>query len=87
MLQSGIFSNKYFHGMFSLVLITLMTITAKAEQSSNDEIFARYARHGAKIWARNQAALIAGEGQSCVSCHTSLKIALSTISSAVRGLY
>ena len=41
-----------------------------------DLLVAEYARYGAQVWAKNPSALIAGEGEACVSCHTSLPYAL-----------
>ena len=56
-------------------LLIWIPITVSAEDSST-EIFSRYARHGADVWARNPVALISGEGKACISCHTSLPYAL-----------
>ena len=50
--------------------------TAASFEAATDETFARYARHGADVWARNPGARIAGEGRTCISCHTSLPYAL-----------
>ena len=57
-------------------LLVWIPITASAEEDSSTEIFSRYARHGADVWARNPEALISGEGKACISCHTSLPYAL-----------
>ena len=59
-----------------LCLLTWMPFQAAAEENSLTETFARYARHGADVWARNPSARISGEGKSCISCHTSLPYAL-----------
>ena len=59
-----------------LCLLTWMPFQAAAEETSLTETFARYARHGADVWARNPSARISGEGKSCISCHTSLPYAL-----------
>ena len=47
-----------------------------AEDKSAEQTFARYARYGADVWAKNPLALISGEGNACISCHTSLPYAL-----------
>ncbi|MFQ5641378.1 MAG: hypothetical protein ACE5IR_25645 [bacterium] len=52
------------------------TPTSEAEASSADQVFSRFARYGADVWAKNPAARISGEGQACISCHTSLPYAL-----------
>lgn len=57
------------------VLIAAVFV-AHAEESSGEQPFADYARYGADVWARNPMALISGDGQACVSCHTSLPYAL-----------
>lgn len=59
-----------------LCLLAWMPLQAAAEETSLTETFARYARHGADVWARNPSARISGEGKSCISCHTSLPYAL-----------
>lgn len=51
-------------------------IVATAQERPSSDTFPRYARYGADVWARNPAALIAGKGKACISCHTSLPYAL-----------
>jgi hypothetical protein len=45
-------------------------------QETSDQVFAQFARYGADAWARNPMAKVSGEGEACVSCHTSLPYAL-----------
>jgi len=62
--------------MLSVTLFLLTASPVIAEDDSPEENLARYARHGAHVWARNPTARISGEGKACVSCHTSLPYAL-----------
>ncbi len=60
----------------AVCLVTVSAMVASAEEVAADQIFARYARYGADVWAKNPGAQIAGEGESCISCHTSLPYAM-----------
>lgn len=72
------------HMMFVRSAISIVTaslliafpMSVNAGDDSTDEIFARYARYGADIWATNPSATLSGEGKACISCHTSLPYAL-----------
>ena len=57
-------------------LLLAFPILVNAGDDSEDQIFARYARYGADIWAKNPSATVSGEGKACISCHTSLPYAL-----------
>lgn len=58
------------------VVFVAMPSVSIAQEDSTEKTFAKYARYGADVWARNPVANIAGQGQSCISCHTSLPYAL-----------
>lgn len=57
-------------------LLITFPMSVNAEDDSTDQVFARYARYGADIWATNPSATLSGEGKACISCHTSLPYAL-----------
>jgi hypothetical protein len=61
-----------------IVVATLcqQTDLATAEPDDADGVFTNYARYGADVWARNPLARISGDGNACISCHTSLPYAL-----------
>ena len=59
----------------ALLSFALPTL-ASAADNATEQVFARYARYGADVWARNPLAKLTGEGQACLSCHTSLPYAL-----------
>ena len=59
-----------------IALVCVTQFSAIAEDDSMEETFARYARYGADVWLRNPLANISGEGQACISCHTTLPYAL-----------
>jgi len=46
------------------------------QDTAGIENFTRFARYGADVWAANPAAKLSGEGEACVSCHTSVPYAL-----------
>lgn len=60
----------------AIILILIAPIIVSAEEASTEQVFSRYARFGADTWANNPSARISGEGQACISCHTSLPYAL-----------
>lgn len=60
----------------TLFLLCAFQVPAFATESSENEVFAKYARYGADVWAANPSARISGEGRACISCHTSLPYAL-----------
>jgi len=65
--------------LLSLAIVSFIGIvpfSALADDPSIDEVLSRYARYGADVWARNPSAKLTGEGQACISCHTSLPYAL-----------
>jgi hypothetical protein len=66
----------FFFGAFLIVLPSSGESTVAQGTAEPDEVFARYARYGADVWAKNPGALISGEGGACISCHTSLPYAL-----------
>jgi len=53
-------------------LFVFSPLCANAADATEDQVFARYARYGADVWATNPSANISGEGKACISCHTSL---------------
>ncbi len=57
-------------------LLLLAPIASRAQVVPSTEVFSRYARYGADVWAKTPTARLAGEGKACVSCHTSLPYAL-----------
>ena len=57
-------------------LLIAFPMSVDAGDDSTDQVFARYARYGADIWATNPSATLSGEGKACISCHTSLPYAL-----------
>jgi NAD(P)-dependent dehydrogenase (short-subunit alcohol dehydrogenase family) len=61
------------HEALSRLMKVSEELTAK--QPENQHI-ANYARYGADVWARNPMARRSGEGEACISCHTSLPYAL-----------
>lgn len=60
----------------SIGFLLAMAPSCIAQEGSVQTTFSTYARYGADVWARNPTARIAGEGQACISCHTSLPYAL-----------
>jgi hypothetical protein len=60
----------------ALMLSVLVPLSVRSQQSSDDETFARFARYGADVWAANESAKLSGEGEACISCHTSVPYAL-----------
>jgi hypothetical protein len=42
------------------------------QDATGNEHLTRYARYGADVWAANQLAKLNGEGEACISCHTSV---------------
>jgi hypothetical protein len=58
------------------VLTLVWPALAPGQGSSVDENFVRFARYGADIWAANELAKLSGEGEACISCHTSVPYAL-----------
>ena len=65
-------------GLMVVALSWLATapIVVSAQEAASDEVFARFARYGADVWATNPMAEVSGEGRACLSCHTSLPYAL-----------
>ncbi len=65
-------------GLVGLTLSSFMVspVVVSAQEASADQVFARFARYGADVWATNPMARISGEGEACISCHTSLPYAL-----------
>ena len=61
----------------TVVVLSLVTQTlAHADESGTTEVFAKYARYGADVWADHPMAKISGEGKACISCHTSMPYGL-----------
>ncbi len=58
------------------MLFALTAAAVYGNDEASDLTFAKYARYGADVWARNPMAQISGEGEACISCHTSLPYAL-----------
>lgn len=65
-------------GLVGFILSSLLVLpmVVSAQEGSGDEVFARFARYGADVWAANPMATLSGEGKACISCHTSLPYAL-----------
>jgi len=62
--------------VLTAALLLAFPTQGNASDDEGDQVFARYARYGADIWAQNPSARISGEGAACISCHTSLPYAL-----------
>jgi len=60
----------------AMIVFLISPVVASAEEASSSDVFSRYARYGADIWADNPSAKISGEGTACISCHTSMPYAL-----------
>jgi len=58
------------------LLATSVPALTCAQDAATLEAVTRYARYGADVWAANELAKLTGEGEACVSCHTSLPYAL-----------
>ena len=76
MLNHYLLSAKSVMAIVALGLLFFIPELAMAGDDSDDQVFARYARYGADVWAKNPSATVSGEGKACVSCHTSLPYAL-----------
>ena len=76
MLNHYLLSAKSVMAIVALGLLFFIPELAIAGDDSDDQVFARYARYGADVWAKNPSATVSGEGKACVSCHTSLPYAL-----------
>ena len=76
MLKHYLQSAKSAIAIITMSLLVAFPIFVNAGDDSADEVFAKYARYGADVWATNPSAMVSGEGKACISCHTSLPYAL-----------
>jgi hypothetical protein len=63
-------------GSLAVVLSLFGQTLAYADESGTIEVFSKYARYGADVWADHPMAKISGEGKACISCHTSMPYGL-----------
>jgi hypothetical protein len=76
MVKSAFITAATLSSLLVLAMAACSDTVAGDRDKSIDEAVSRYARYGADVWARNPGARIAGEGEACISCHTSLPYAL-----------
>lgn len=62
--------------VIALNLLATFLMPANADEDAVVQVFSKYARYGADVWANNPTAKLSGEGDACISCHTSLPYAL-----------
>jgi hypothetical protein len=62
--------------IIAMNLLVAFPMSANADEDTVNQVFAKYARYGADVWAKNPSATVSGEGKACISCHTSLPYAL-----------